>query len=329
VVQVQARARPDANAERASRRRGAPGAPVGGSRHGAVLELQRAAGNRAVASVLNAPVVQRDNGGDGETDETKYRKLLTDAATAAGLGSLAGFDPGQINRAELDKDDNKGTAKPGLNLSLNRGSKAGHTGWVDDAGKYPVNLDLKHAEGVPKVGITMIITAGALLGDQSLAIATIRHEMVHVRHHLMTLDVLKKWDGKGGRRGFDKFLNNNQKRLHLSGLDRALIDEQADDLVSNTEVLGYVEGFMSQFNAKEPTDLAFFELLGAVRSKYENWAGAKPEVKDEAISRLRAFYATLDEKHQKRWKDWVNGDRAKHRDDASRMKFYDRLDFLK
>ena len=62
--------------------------------------------------------------GDVSTAESLYVRLLADAATVAGVTVLPGFDPKQINVY-------RGTAKAGLNLSLDRGDEPGHTGWVD------------------------------------------------------------------------------------------------------------------------------------------------------------------------------------------------------
>jgi hypothetical protein len=335
VVEGRARARPEAS-ERTTRSVGPP-ARTGRSRQGAALELQRAAGNRAVASVLQSAVVQRD----ADADESTYLKRLTDAATAAELGDLPGFDPKKVGHAKLNTK-NEGTAEPGLNLSLATGARAAQTGWVDDAGKYPVKLALNHSQGVPKVHTTMIISASALTGDKSLSIATIRHEMVHARHHQMTLELLKQWDGEGGRRGFERFLNNNQKRLRLSGLDRVLVDEQADDLGFRSEVLGYVMGFRNRYHLatvvlrdekgdpartdppkNDESAVVLAELLGAVHSKYDNWDNAKGPVQDEAMAQLRTYYETLDMLHQRRWKQWVES--IKNGTGPGLKDFHDRL----
>ena len=170
-VQVRARSRPRRLPARG--RGGHQVAPAVSSRHGAVLDLQRTAGNRAVAGLFRSPVVQpqRDHPpiknlvpggtldaaawatvhgkakaalakGDASTAESMYLRLLADAATVAGVTVLTGFDPKQIHVY-------KGVAKAGLNLSLDRGDEPGHVGWVDAAGKFGVPLDF--SKSVPAV----------------------------------------------------------------------------------------------------------------------------------------------------------------------------------
>ena len=91
-----------------------------------------------------------------------------------------------------------------------------------------------------------------------------------------------------------------------------LVQQGAQGGQVNTEVLSYVEGFMTEFHLSPPTKagtlMAFFELLGAAStSKYPTlWLQAHDTVKDEALSRLRDYDATLGSAHRRLWKEWVD-----------------------
>jgi hypothetical protein len=324
--------------------------PAVGSRHGAVLDLQRTAGNRAVAGLLRTPVVQaqRDHPpikdlvpagtldasawttvhrqaatalteGDVSTAESLYLRLLADAAAVAGVTALPGFDPKQINVY-------RGTAKAGLNLTLDRGDKPGHTAWVDSAGKFGVPLDF--SKGVPAVQAGLMISPNAFDDEKAMSMRTIRHEMVHVRHRQITLDAVAKWDAAGRQQTFGKWVAKNAKRLRLSDADVALVQKGALGGQVDTEVLAYVEGFMTEFSLSPPTKEgsrgAFVELLGAVETtKFFTWKQAHEKVKDEAMARLRDYYATLGKAHRQRWKEWVDDGVAQHSaDKTGRKEFF-------
>lgn len=350
LVPVRVWARPGPRAHPAGGRGGLHVAPAVSSRHGAVLELQRAAGNRAVAGRLRLPVVQaqRDHPpikdiapagtldasawatmhrqartalakGDGGTAESLYLRLLADVATVAGVTVLPGFDPKQIHVY-------RGSATGGLNLSLDRGDEPGHVGWVDAAGTFGVPLDF--SKGVPAVQAGLMISPNAFNDEKAMSMRTIRHEMLHVRHRQITLDAVTKWDAAGRRPAFEKWVAKNAKRLRLSDADVALVQKGAHGGQVDTEVLAYVEGFMTEFHLSPPTkagpSMAFFELLGAVETtKYFTWKQAHAKVKDEALSRLRDYYATLGSAHRQRWKEWVDDGVAKHgADKTGRKEFF-------
>ncbi len=123
-----------------------------------------------------------------------YLRLLADAATVAGVTVLPGFDPKQIHVY-------RGTAKAGLNLSLDRGDEPGHVGWVDAAGKFGVPLDF--SKSVPAVQAGLMISPNAFNDEKAMSMRTIRHEMVHVRHRQITLDAVTKWDAAGRQPTFE------------------------------------------------------------------------------------------------------------------------------
>jgi hypothetical protein len=345
---VQVRVRPGSAVVHAGRHGARRAAPTVGSRHAAVLDLQRAAGNRAVAGLVT-PVVQakRDFApikdltpsgaidsstwtsthqqaraalakGDASTAESLYRQLYADAATIAGVATLPGFDPKQITVGR--------SAKGGLNLSLDAGDKPGHTGWVDSGGTFGVPLDF--SKGVPAVQVGLMVSPSAFKDDKELSMRTIRHEMVHAHHHVMTLDAIKRWDAAGRKPGFEAWVDKHAKDLHLSDVDLVMVKKVAVGGEVDTEVLGYVEGFMTEFHlapaTKAGSGAAFFELLGAVEtSKYRTWQQANDKVKKEALARLQDYYGTLDAAHRKHWKDWVDDGVAKSGSDKTgRKEFY-------
>ena len=252
--------------------------------------------------------------------EAMYLTLLGDAATVAGITVLPGFDPKQIHVY-------KGTAKPGLNLSLDRADEPGHVGWVDAAGKFGVPLDF--SKGVPAVHAGLMISPNAFKDEKAMSMRTIRHEMLHVRHRQITLDAVTKWDAAGRKPPFAEWVAKNAKRLKLSDADVALvIDKGSRGGQVDTEVLAYVEGFMTEYHLSPATkhgpDMAFVELLGAVETtKFRTWRQAHADVRKEAMARLRDYYATLGTAHRQRWKEWVDVGVAKHGDDKTgRKEFY-------
>ena len=337
----------------ASGRRVRHAAPSVRSRHGAVLQLQRSAGNRAVSVLLQPSVVQAKRehppitdlvpagtldvatwtathrqakkalaDGDAATAETLYVRLLTDAATVAGV-SVVGFDPTQIHVV-------RGTSKPGLNLSLDRRDEPGHVGWVDAAGTFGVPLDLSGA--IPALQAGLKISPNAFADDKALSMRTIRHEMLHVRHRQLTLRAATKWDADGRKKPFGAWVAKHARQLKLSAADVILVQRGARGGQVDTEVLSYVEGFMTEFHlapaTKAGTLMALVELLGAAStSKYPTmWLQAHDTVKAEAMARLRDYYATLGSAHRRLWKGWVAENADTYRADTTgRKEFFGAL----
>ena len=177
--------------------------------------------------------------GDAATAESLYVRLLTDAATVAGV-AVVGFDPKQIHVV-------RGTAKPGLNLTLDRRDEPGHVGWVDAAGTLGVRLDLTGA--VPALQAGLMISPGAFADDKAMSMRTIRHEMLHVRHRQITL-AAAKWDADGTQEAVRRVGRQHAKRLKLSAADVILVQQGAQGGQVNTEVLSYVEGFMTSSTSR-------------------------------------------------------------------------------
>jgi hypothetical protein len=157
---------------------------------------------------------------------------------------------------------------------------------------------------------------------------TVRHEMLHARHRQLTLDAVKGWIAAGRRPAFGKWVADHAKGLHLSDADVVLVQQGAQGGQVNTEVLAYVEGFMTEFHLTPPTKagtrMAFFELLGTVETrKFLTWKQADKKVRAEATARLRDYHATLDGAHRQRWKEWVDEGVAKHgTDKTGRKEFF-------
>jgi len=259
-----------------------------------------------------------------QPSEAAYRPLFRDIARTAGLGDLPGFD-----LSSIPLTDQK-TAKPGLNISLTNSGEPGHTAWVDSGGRFAVPLNLTRA--APTVSIAVILTAGALDPDKGLSLRTVRHEMVHARHKLKVLEAVKAWQKTPGKQSFDEWLTGQAKRGKMTDLDVALIGKGAKDASANTEVLGYVEGFMHDFH-RRPAEwdqgrLSLAELLGAVRTtRLDTWRQADKSVQDEAMARLQAYYATLDAAHQRLWRQLLDDRKSKvsAKDTAKELEFIGRL----
>lgn len=95
---------------------------------------------------------------------------------------------------------------------------------------------------------------------------------------------------------------------------------------------------MAEFHRSPPTQAgaanAFFQLLGVVATKRTYpWGNLAPKaaVKREALSRLRAYHATLDKPHRDGWTVWVGSQlAAASADTTGRKDFLTKLsDFVR
>ncbi|WP_148574417.1 hypothetical protein [Nocardioides caldifontis] len=318
------------------RRHPVPGRTV--SAHEAVLRLQREAGNRAVTRLLggaghagrrlvqrapeNPPVTTLTPSGTltpaqwttayraavAKPTVAAYEALFRDIAVTAGMRQLPGFD-----LTTIPVSDGK-TAKPGLNLTLEP-AETGHTAWVDRNGTFGVRLRPTRKQP-PDVGIAILLGPLALDADKGLSLRTVRHEMVHAWHKVKVLEAVRGWQASRAKVGLDAWLETQVERGTMTDLDLALVSKGAQDAVSDTEVLAYVEGFSQDFHRRAPTMAAatfsFFELLGVVETrKVFPWSNADPAVRREALARLRDYRATLGPDHQRLWKEWLDRERGK------------------
>ena len=297
-----------------------------------ILLLQRRAGNHAVAQLLK-PVgtqpVQRSPSPENPRVTTlnptgtmndqqwtaaykaavakpsaaAYEALFRDIAVTAGMDQIPGF-----SLASIPTTDGK-TAQPGLNITL-KASETGHTAWIGKAGKWGVRLN-PSKKRAPDVSIGIILGPLALDADKGLSLRTIRHEMVHARHKVKVLEAVKAWQKASGKAGLDDWLKEQVTKKKMSDLDLALISKGAQDAASNTEVLGYVEGFTNDYHRRPATmagaQMSFFELLGIViTEKVYPWANADPAVRQEALARLKDYHGRLDPDRQRLWKEWLD-----------------------
>jgi hypothetical protein len=233
----------------------------------------------------------------GGLDQQAWKTTVDDARTA--------LDAGKVNEAValyttlLAKADNKGYA-PGLNLVLAKGGgKGGTTAFVDDAGNFGVRLDAKATR--PRVAIRLF--SDSFAADKARSLGLLRHEMLHAHHHEQALAA----------------------RAPSAAVDKILVSEVKGGGRSNSELLAYVEGFMTTFHllpAPQPNDAVFLELLGALDTgSVEPWHNADADVRDEGLGRLREYYCnTLDTAHRDAFDAWVATQVAQVAKDAEALK---------
>ena len=228
--------------------------------------------------------------GDLEAAGKLYKTLYFDVAATAEAVKLRDVASGApIN---ITKGIDAGFA-PGLNLVIGSGgSKEASTGFVDAAGKFGIGFDAAVKAGTPRIAIRMF--TGTFKDDKVDTLRVLRHEMLHAHHHEQAIDSLK-----GG------------KALPQTDVDKAVVRDIKLGGSANTEVLAYVEGFMTAFHLKDPPpgpkDMVFVDLLGALETtKVDTWRNAHESVRDEALGRLHEYYCnTLDAAHRAAFDAWV------------------------
>jgi hypothetical protein len=118
--------------------------------------------------------------------------------------------------------------------------------------------------------------------------------MLHARHREQAIDSLK-----GG------------KAAPKTDVDKAVVDDIKHGGSANTELLAYVEGFMTAFHLTPPPlppqHALFIDLLGALETtKVDTWRRANEAVRDEALGRLHEYYCnTMDAAHRAAFDAWV------------------------
>jgi hypothetical protein len=263
--------------------------------------LDQAAWKKAVDDAKTALAA-----GDAEAATGLYTKLYQDLATTAGATGLK--DVGGALPVNVAQADNKGYA-PGLNLVLAKGGgKGGTTAFVDDAGNFGVRLDAKATR--PRVAIRLF--SDSFTADKARSLGLLRHEMLHAHHHEQALAAPKAGKRRAGSPA-------------PSAVDTILVSEITGGGRSNTELLAYVEGFMTTFHllpAPQPNDAVFLELLGALDTgSVEPWSNAHEDVRDEGLGRLREYYCnTLDTAHRDAFDAWVAAQVAQVAKDAEALK---------
>jgi hypothetical protein len=274
-----------------------------------VLLLQRAIGNRATTALLRAPskpgeftlvedlyptgtmdaatwkrtVASAKEALEGRRfDEARdlYTSLYQDLARTAAADSAGIVADLSVNLAKIDDTG----YKPGLNLILGSGgSKGGSTGFVDNSGHFNVKLDLSSGADVPAIAIRLFSSTFA--EDKARSLGVFRHEMAHAHHHQALLELVARWrstlkpaasdkpnaHAPAPGDAFESWLKASAKKLKLSQADVALaIETERHQVTHKTEVLAYVEEFMTAFGLIQPAptthDPIFAQLLGALES---------------------------------------------------------------
>jgi hypothetical protein len=220
---------------------------------------------------------------NGDVNEATriYLILYNDIAKLAQADQVL-YSSGSINRVRWDIG--KGTthnAKPGLNFTLasygDMGA-SGKTAYVDQQGEFSTMLRLPGGV-LPFVAI--VLCRDAFKPDKEQTLATLRHEMVHAEHLAIGEVGVSDPKAKSG------YVANSK---------------------ANTELLAYVEGFMTMFHLRNPNDdAAFIELLGVLDgSNTYPWELANPSVRSEALGRLQEYYCrALSPLHQRTFDAWV------------------------
>ena len=252
-----------------------------------VLTLQRRAGNRATAQLL-----QR---------EPSNVSRLAKAARQLGL-AVEERDIHTALRVQMGKDDG---VRPGLNIVANLGTH-GRTGYVDPSGRYRGDFLTRTRDGaLPAVAI--------MLGPQPFAegddgvLATLRHELAHAEHDRTLLGWLGRWRSAGS----GDFLAW-MRRQKASPVDLALAGSGTSGRAVETELLAHIEGFAAVFDKTPPPSTsavlgsslppAIDELRGAAS---RGWTGVDPAVKTAAEKRVAELYRGFDASRQALLRDWL------------------------
>ena len=328
-----------------------------------VLRLQRTIGNRATTALLRAPskpgeftlvedlypagtmdaatwkrtvAAAKEALAGSRLDEARdlYTSLYQDVARTATADTAGIAADLSVNFAKVDDTG----YKPGLNLILGSGgSKGGSTGFVDKSGRFNVTIDLSVGAEVP--GVAIRVYSSAFVEDKARSLGVLRHEMTHAHHHQALLELVASWrstmkpaasdkakaHAPAPADAFETWLKASAKKLKLSGAEVALaLETERHQETYKTEVLSYVEEFMTAFGLIQPVptthDPIFAQLLGALESG--RWAGAEDDVRKTAEARLDAYYCTVLKPDQRSvFDDWVTEQAAKTGSESMRDSF--------
>ena len=295
------------------------------------------------------PVDPQPRGGPGHTEriedaypigslgETRWRDLLASAEKAADDGRAAEAirmylilyqDAAKIAQADYivrtssasiavatgPKNNPKGV-KPGLNFVLQKRSDWGTnatTAFVDPTGKFGVRLNPR---GQLQPEVAIVLTRSAFKPNKEETLAILRHELTHAD------------------------IDNEDASAALAADPKV---KAPPDVTSEakSEVLAYLEGFMTMFHLTDPppNDVnhpSFIELLGAIEARpgFYPWASVGETVRKEAVGRLQEYYChALDEPHRNSFDGWVMGQAESARrnrindTDQQRNDFFGRLE---
>ena len=276
-----------------------------------LLALQRTAGNRAVVRMLArdktpsrldvGPVTELYKGGtsaeawgDAVRGREHFVDLYSELATllnATKIEDVKGTTAKDINTARKPEGS---ALKPGLNF----------VGGLDDRGQGGYLFDGKFDMKLPAQREGALPTVAVLLGphafdaaNKASTVGVLRHELEHAFHNRLALNWLKAWreDAKAGKTSFLGWLEKKK----LPPADLALVRERVGGTRINTEALGNLEQFITQFpfegaDADKLAHGAYYELEDAAGL----WVDADAAVQQEVIARLKALRGRLGKDRQ-------------------------------
>lgn len=259
--------------------------------------------------------IKAEKDGDVTGAAKIYIELYTEIAGLAQADKLAnvfGVQTVGINLAKSESD-----LKPGLNFSLSFKDANGRTSYLDDKGvnqkaKLPVTLS-----GLPSIAI--LIGPIVLNQNKAAAVSTLRHEMMHAENDRLVINLLEKWQKQNKEKieaseAESKFkLWMDSQKKSIPELESTLAKESAEGGKKNSELLGYVEGFMTTFHLErvlkddeilkgEVNSVALLEL----RTAGDWWVGANIAVQSEALGRIQQYFCdVLDKSRRDVFDKWV------------------------
>ena len=310
------------------RRTPQPGKPASGEKTVAVKDVTK---RQALTDVIQdlsgsmsekdweakkrAAIEARDNGDSGKAN-AMYLELYSEIARLAQadrLGDGFGTQVQDINIAKTDND-----LKPGLNFSLAFSAHSGKTSYIDEQGsnheaKLPITLS-----GLP--GIAVVLGPNAFTMNKAAALATLRHEMMHAEIDRLAINQLKRWQdqNKGKVKAneaeskFDQWLDSRKKSI--SPLEFDLTKDKAKGRTGSSELLSYVEGFMTIFHLErvpKEDEISKVENTSSralldLKTAGDYWTGANESVQSEVLGRIQQYYCdVLDKPRQDVFNKWV------------------------
>jgi hypothetical protein len=233
--------------------------------HASVLTLQRTIGNAAVTLLLaretkKSPTLKprfafvTGQLKPKEWAEKSRLEQYADVAQLAGatsISSVRSISASSINEIPEVKVGN--ATKPGLNLVKEYGDHDGTSGFVDDAGTWRGDILPATASG-PAPQVALILGPKAFEHDEAYALGTVRHEMEHARHFELSIEWLQKWRDDGAKKAFSTYIGEQAKNGKIPADVLPLIRVEHDSPRGDTELLAYLEGFVTtlQFLPEKP-----------------------------------------------------------------------------
>jgi hypothetical protein len=266
----------------------------------ALLDLQRQAGNQAVARMLQVARQPAFGTTSAETWATEVRAgrnkaLYAEIATmvgTAGLPEIQGTSEKDINGALRAS----GTElKPGLNYVPKLDSH-GLSGFIHD-GKFDAEMPPTRDGPLPQVA--MLLGNKAFEADnKAFTVNVYRHELEHGLHNHMAIEWLKRWraDTSAASVPFVTWLDKQK----MPAVDRALAQEAVRGTTTSSESLAHAQGFIAGFGLeKAGVALADRPITEELLKLADYWPHAAEPVKAETIKRLKDYAAGLTDKERR------------------------------